>query len=503
MQRSEDLFKLDSGFGSAPSGSAVKKASPVGASSRTTPPAERAPVAPTASIHQTPTTTPTLRAGGSGPQQPSAPIGDPVTKATPLAAAPPAPPLLRIHRPAGDGTPLLQDGLPDPLEYAKASIAQNGDRPAPVRFIGGEGNVVRVSSKDSLDPEKYAAAILESRRGMSPEARAAVERSMNSERFSSHKSDGMGGLVPVTSAASGGAARGGGGLSRIDPNTDLRNTQINPGFDPRYEAEAAALVRGAGAPTADTTRAREIVMQALESLNSAPDRGQIAADRLSLLEERSEPGFQRALQQAMKLNAAGGRMGSGLVTRDLADVTDSRSKYIDQSRRELATESAAMEMSDRLNRTGAAQGVMGQLAGLDLSNAALALQKSGLLKSFDDTRFAQESSMRNELRGERGYQADQAQTALNNRVNQVQLEDFLENSAHGRESDRLRLMLSTMFGGNSDALLAQLLSNQAGQTGGSGAGANLLAMWAMQQGRNGGAATAGNTTGDRISGGYA
>lgn len=206
------------------------------------------------------------------------------------------------------------------------------------------------------------------------------------------------------------------GISEFGPGNDLRSSQINPQASDRLTGVQGRTTQG------------------LDSLYTAPDRGQIASSQLDLLTQQSEPAFQRALQDVGRRAGALGRLGAGMTTSDLYDVTASRERALAQARQGLAADSAGQTMSDRLARLNASTGVEGQL-------------------------YGQESAARNELRGERGYQTDTANQALQNRINERLMQENLLNSEFGRQQARAGLGLQG----------AQLYGEQANQNiGGAG-----------------------------------
>ena len=200
---------------------------------------------------------------------------------------------------------------------------------------------------------------------------------------------------PVPPGTGGGNA----GISEFGPGNDIRFAQINP------QASGAL------------GRANTLGGQGLESLYNAPDRGQIAASQLDLLTQQSEPAFQKALQTVGQRAAALGRLGAGMTTSELGDVTTLRERALAQARQGLAADTAGQTLNDRLNRLNATQGYAGNL-------------------------YGQEAAARGELRGERGYQTDTANQALQNRINERMMQENLLNSAFGRQATRAQLGLT-------------------------------------------------------------
>lgn len=155
---------------------------------------------------------------------------------------------------------------------------------------------------------------------------------------------------------------------------------------------------GSYANSPEAVNARAIASQILARLNSAPNRTEIAGQKLDIFNDRSGRVLEENLQATGRANAALGRLGSGMVRDDLRKaVTD-----IDRERsllsRELAAETAGLEFSDELGRLNAGLAAGGQFRSEDLADAGMNL------------------NLRNEARGERGVHAaresEQAQLAL-------------------------------------------------------------------------------------------
>lgn len=115
----------------------------------------------------------------------------------------------------------------------------------------------------------------------------------------------------------------------------------------------------------DTSALRGRVTEGVDSLYTAPDRGQLAADQFKLLQEQQAPILDQAVRKLGEGTAAFGRMGSGLVNSQLADLGTAFKTSADQNARQLALDAAGQTMSDRLGRLSATQSGLGQLSGLD------------------------------------------------------------------------------------------------------------------------------------------
>lgn len=172
---------------------------------------------------------------------------------------------------------------------------------------------------------------------------------------------------------------------------------------------SAGEIGGAGFG-GDTQAARAGTMSALNTLNTAPNRGELAAQQFALMQEQSQPGFEQDLRRVGQRASALGRVGAGMTTSDLGTVAQRRAESLDQNARGLATDAAAREMEDRLARVSANQGVAGTFGGLDLGASGLdaesARSRAGILSGLSDQSYGQDMGLRNEARGEqdRGLQ---------------------------------------------------------------------------------------------------
>ena len=154
----------------------------------------------------------------------------------------------------------------------------------------------------------------------------------------------------------------------------------------------------------DTTAARAQTMAALESLNSGPNRGEIASGYYDNLLSASAPQFEQDLRRVGQKASALGRVGAGMTTSDLGTVQQRREEGLSRARSGLALDAASREMEDRLNRVSAGQGVAGTFGNLDLGSASAsnsaAGQRASLFSGLSDQSFGQDMDLRNEARGE-------------------------------------------------------------------------------------------------------
>lgn len=305
------------------------------------------------------------------------------------------------------------------------------------------------------------------------------------------------GMTPKAPKQIGGAV---GTATSFSPNRNLIGSQFSPTPSQRLQQAGGfagqAAENYAGAPLSqfgqqlsgmigpgqvgsfgfggDTSQVRgSAVGQLNKMLGTMPDRGELAAQSLRLLEERSNPGFQQALRSVGQKAAALGRVGAGLTTSELGDVAMNRERMLDQARRQLATESAQQQLSDEFMKLQGAQGLTTALGGLDIGagglnlgynqlglsergrafDRALALDESlfnrasrklGDLSAYEQGIRGNERLDREELRGERSYQYGLERDALGDRERQF----ALENQLGQQDFDQYMRMLQTGLGTN-------------------------------------------------------
>lgn len=303
---------------------------------------------------------------------------------------------------------------------------------------------------------------------------------------------------------------------------NLRGTQVTPTVDPRTTANIQNATAAAGrmnlptygqiggsntaqamdaygrartniagtSPTSGAAMgARSMAMGDLASLRG-PDRGQIAADVFSQLEEASRPRFEQDIQNVGRKASALGRLGAGMTTSELGDVVSNRERDLSLAKRGLASDAASQSLSDRLGVFNASLGASGQFTNEDLARAGFGLNKAGaelglgqtlegsartdraesvgerdfqfgrdvtsaglagdqarLYSGLADQVYGQNRGYRDELRGERGYQNDMSQQALENMINQRTLEEMLLQGEFGRNLDWTNMLLGYGYGG--------------------------------------------------------
>lgn len=152
----------------------------------------------------------------------------------------------------------------------------------------------------------------------------------------------------------------------------------------------------------DTMAARGFVVPALERAMNGPERNALAEESLSLLEARSQPGYEQALRQTNAKNAAMGRRGSGITTNELGDVQLARERELSIARRELANDASSRTMQDRADRTNLALGVTQGLGAEDRGGAGVGLEQANTM-----LRGADQQSGRQQFNAQQSESASQ------------------------------------------------------------------------------------------------
>lgn len=160
---------------------------------------------------------------------------------------------------------------------------------------------------------------------------------------------------------------------------------------------------------ADTTNVRGQLAGQLGGLSSAPDRASLAQQAFEQLQARNQPNREREYRAAGQRVAALGRVGAGMTTNDLNDLTANFNREDTLAQRDLALEAAQRSLDDRLNVTGALQSGFGALAGQDTTSAGFAADAAG--RQMDASRYNSDAGFRRAdlLRGLAGDEADFAQ----------------------------------------------------------------------------------------------
>lgn len=156
----------------------------------------------------------------------------------------------------------------------------------------------------------------------------------------------------------------------------------------------------------------------------------------------AQQGQQAVSDRFSALDAFGGQQGQAFAQNQaMQDAQRGERAYQDQwAQYNQANDIRAQEYAAAMGQS---------LAG---ANAGQRFQTLDAAQGLEGQQVAQDAGVRNELRGERGYQADAAQNALNNRTNQALLEDQLTGSQHARNLQDAEFGYS----GNPAALTAQI-----------------------------------------------
>lgn len=265
-------------------------------------------------------------------------------------------------------------------------------------------------------------------------------------------------------------------------------------IDQIRSAGANAATSGAGQMSPELQALRGKYTDSLNNL-VGPDRNALAGQAFQLLQDQSRPAYEQELRQVGAKNAALGRIGSGLTTNDLTSVQNRRDQMLAQAQQGLSLDAAGQTLNDKLAASqgiGAGYDLLGrqglnasiasqnaslggvgalqnafqnalQLANLQQgegqANRQYGLQRAGALSGLSDQAFGQGTGLRNELRGERGYQTDASQQGINNALTQRLTEEQLLNSGVNRGIDTTNLY--NQLGNQGVDQYGQALGNQA------------------------------------------
>lgn len=243
-------------------------------------------------------------------------------------------------------------------------------------------------------------------------------------------------------------------FSQFGPAATLRGTQIAPNAQAQTPVAAGAAAQHVVTP--ESQQLRDLVVQDAMGL-SGPDRGQIATDVFGQLEDASQPGYQQRLRAVGQDAARLGRIGSGVTTSNLGDVASEYNRELMLAKRGLATDAASQTLDDRLATLGGRGAAAGQVGNQDLS-------RSQQYRGIAADEFNRGATVRDELRGERGYQNQLAGSATDDAIRQLLVEDQLLNSAFGRDSQRLGQLGSAGFGSVPTGTLQNAAGTHAGQS---------------------------------------
>lgn len=275
-------------------------------------------------------------------------------------------------------------------------------------------------------------------------------------------------------------ATGTAALSDFGPGKDMRFTQIAPSTDARTARLNDLVDQSAGTLTdspADPRLAaqRGAVDQFAGRLSTAPDLTKAGLDKLASIREATAEDRQRGIQDIGRGAAAFGRIGSGVTTSQLGDLEALLQKRQTAAETGLAGDLALQEAGDRRANLSAVAGLEGQTFGEGQQVGASNRANAATLASLQDQLFGQGTQQRNELRTERGYQADTANQATDREIQLQQLLDSLKNSQFGRDATAAELKLKGAGVADTQA---------AGASGAASDLTNLLAYFRAQSQRN-------------------
>lgn len=235
------------------------------------------------------------------------------------------------------------------------------------------------------------------------------------------------------------------GTQSFGPQGDLRGTQIAPtGFNrPQAIGQYAGQFRGQLAPGqvnfqgVDTTlnagaavnpndsaalsRYRDLLGHSADALGTGTSRSQIARDQLQAFDLESQPQIRDQIRAVGQQAAKFGRLGMGdTAVETLRPYTDYLTNRDALSHR-LAAETASGEISDRLANVGQFSNLVGQEEGIG-------------------------ASRRNELRGERDYSTQVADTNIGRAIGERDARTAVDTGNVSRSYDANRTALDAALG---------------------------------------------------------
>jgi hypothetical protein len=162
----------------------------------------------------------------------------------------------------------------------------------------------------------------------------------------------------------------------VNPNAiQAQNVGSQNVAGPNFQQAISLLQQALGASSSpEAQQLRQTLMQQFAGLSSSPDRGELAANALRLQRELTAPQWEQDLRLTGQKAAALGRIGSGMTTNELTDLTLAREKALGLYGERLANDAAGLELQDRLNVFGAGAGLQGQFSGQDMNRAGLMSQ---------------------------------------------------------------------------------------------------------------------------------
>jgi hypothetical protein len=129
------------------------------------------------------------------------------------------------------------------------------------------------------------------------------------------------------------------------------------------------IAAGTFAQSPEAIAARAAASSALSGINEGPDRTQLALDAFGRFRDETDPAFQEQIRGVGQRAAALGRIGSGLTTTELGDVTLQRSRDLGREERRLTDEATGLSLQDRERSLNAALGAGRTFTGQDIDTA--------------------------------------------------------------------------------------------------------------------------------------
>ena len=193
-------------------------------------------------------------------------------------------------------------------------------------------------------------------------------------------------------------------------------------------------------------------------LNTTPDRQTLAANNLNRMIADTEPQFQTDLRNVGKKAAALGRVGAGMTTSDLGDVSQRRNEQIVRRGAELADSAAGLSLQDEQDKLNAARGVTTDFGGLDTAAGSLNLGYQNSANAERGSAFDRARALGNDTFGrtmdlsnaEMKFGQIGRSDALDER--DAERTSYLDrNNVLGEQAQGLRNMGSDLYGMDSDA----------------------------------------------------
>ena len=231
------------------------------------------------------------------------------------------------------------------------------------------------------------------------------------------------------------------------------------------------------------------------SADGLDPRENIALERFKNLEAGLGDERKRGITDIRRAAAKFGRLGSGGVTTDLGNLEERLGEHRTRGLRELSADTAGMELSDLMQKFGAAGGAAGQLGSEGLQEAgfqqglrgeARGEREAGLghavtelgarqgilgsLRGLESQQYGQQAGQRGELRGERGYQRGLAGEAKEDQIRRAIAEEQLTGDREKQGLALNQLLGNVGYQGRptsaGELSLANILNQRAGGTTG-------------------------------------